>query len=675
MPIAVWEHPWLRERWTGHCVGTRISAPLQMPWLIRSAALFALFLLPALPAPAITAGLPTSARAVHDLPWGDVARAIPVHLVVLGALLVLFLGIMIWAFMLRRRVASQTAQIDRTVRVERQRGRLLEEINSRMPLNQLLDDICSSMAELLPGVRCVCMLTPTAGTDSETAAPPPNVTFEIALTDGAGSQVGIFRVEGAPSRSFSAEERETLMIGAELANLAVNQRRMYDELTYQSMHDQLTGLPNRRYADTQLEASVREAALSGTRIGVAYIDIDRFKEVNDKHGHKMGDLYLQQIARRLGAKLRASDMLARIGGDEFLLLANTLQGREEVEVYKQRFLHCFDNVFVIDGARIRGTASIGIAVFPDHGTTAEELKRHADFEMYHAKHHDRAEDGPPARSPRRPALFSTADLETALQANQFRLFYQPQFSPYGKLCALEALIRLEDPVLGLVAPNSFIAVAESTEFIVALGTWVLRQALSDAASWKLDRMLGMRIVVNIAARQIEQPDFSDQVLRTLSELGLPALLLEVEITERTVVADISKAIHQLSTLRAHGVSISLDDFGIEHSSLSMLHKLPFDTVKIDRSFVAAIPNESSVLHVIEAIVGLGRSLGKRIVAEGVETEEQIAALLQLGDMDFQGFIFSPPVPAEIVTANLDAWRFGSSTPRGVASALGEEASA
>jgi diguanylate cyclase (GGDEF)-like protein len=563
---------------------------------------------------------------------------------------------MIWAVVLRRRVASQTAQIDRTMRVERQRSRLLEEINSKMPLDLLLEDISGSITALVADVRCSCVLAGASEDDRSDFAPG----YEIALTDSAGAHIGVFRVEQSAPRPFSEEERETLTIGAELANLALNQRRLYQELTYQSMHDQLTGLPNRRSSDTHLDLAIRDAALQNKRLGVAYIDIDRFKDVNDQYGHKVGDLYLQQIAARLEAKVRTSDMLARIGGDEFLLLANTPHGREEAEAYKRRFLRCFENIFVIDGIRIRGTASIGLAVFPEHGTTAEELKRHADIEMYFAKHHGRMDEEQAVPAPRTPALFSVADLESALAAEQFTLFYQPQFSSDGRLRGLEALIRLEDPVLGLVLPDSFIAIAEATDFIVPLGAWVLQQALRDAVRWQLDQMPGVRIVVNIAARQIEQTEFSAQVLQLLDEFGMAPDSLELEITERTAVSDLHHAGHQLALLRSRGVSISLDDFGIENSSLSVLHRLPFDTVKIDRSFVREIGNEKTILQVIEAIVSLARSMGKRVVAEGVETEQQIAALLQLGEMDFQGYAFSPPVPAEVVALNLDAWRAGDS---------------
>jgi len=208
----------------------------------------------------------------------------------------------------------------------------------------------------------------------------------------------VFRVANTARRQFSEEEQEMLSVGASLANLAVNQRRLYQKLNYGSMHDQLTGLPNRRLSDAHLDLTLLEAAQQQMRVGVAYIDVDRFKQVNDKYGHKVGDLYLQQIAARLNAKVRSTDVLARIGGDEFLLTATELDSIEDGESCKMRLQSCFDDLFVLDGIRIRGSASIGLAVYPDHGTTSEELKRHADMEMYRAKQQNRSEEDLPLQS-------------------------------------------------------------------------------------------------------------------------------------------------------------------------------------------------------------------------------------------------------------------------------------
>jgi diguanylate cyclase (GGDEF)-like protein len=327
-------------------------------------------------------------------------------LYVLGGLLVIALLIMAWAVVLRGRVAIQAERIERTMQMERERSRLLEEINSETPLEQLLDDICSSIGALVSEVRCSCELieddekAKAQGEDAGEgkAAESNEPVFEAPLTDRKGRRIGVFRVADMARRQFSEEEHEMLSVGASLANLAVNQRRLYQKLNYGSMHDQLTGLPNRRLSDAHLDLTLLEAAQQQMRVGVAYIDVDRFKQVNDKYGHKVGDLYLQQIAARLNAKVRSTDVLARIGGDEFLLTATELESIEDGESCKMRLQSCFDDLFVLDGIRIRGSASIGLAVYPDHGTTSEELKRHADMEMYRAKQQNRSEEDLPLQS-------------------------------------------------------------------------------------------------------------------------------------------------------------------------------------------------------------------------------------------------------------------------------------
>ncbi len=553
-----------------------------------------------------------------------------------SALLAVTSVVLCWVAVLRRRVAQQTGQIEQAIRVERERSRLLECINSKMPLEDLLEEICRSIGLLVPEASCSYVL----GNDENGG----ELLYQAELSDGLGRRVGVFRVTSAGTSALSAEQRKTLALGASLANLAVNQRQLYDELNYQSTHDQLTTLPNRRLADTHLE----EALTAGSRVGVAYIDIDRFKEVNDKHGHKVGDLYLQQIAGRLHRAVRGSDLLARIGGDEFLLVASTLGSMEDGEAYQRRLLGCFADDFMLDGVRVRGSASVGMAMFPDHGTTPEELKRYADAAMYAVKHGKRDGVAPEAES------WSAAQLQEALDARRFRLHYQPQFSSEGKLRGLEALLRLEDPVLGMVPPNAFIRVAEQSDVVFPLGRWVLHEALAAAVRWKFGKEDEVRMVVNVCARQMEKTGFAEEVRAALAEFGLRAEVLELELTERTAVSE--AAGEQLQALRRMGVQLSIDDFGVEHSSLSMLHRLPVDTLKIDRSFVRAMASEPEVLPIVEAIVQMGRALGKRIVAEGVEHPGDLQALERLGEMDYQGFLFSRPVPPEVVWERLESWR-------------------
>jgi diguanylate cyclase (GGDEF)-like protein len=438
---------------------------------------------------------------------------------------------------------------------------------------------------------------------------------------------------------------------------------MYQDLNYTSTHDQLTGLPNRRLSDLSLESAIEQAADNGSRVAVAYIDVDRFKQVNDQHGHKIGDLYLQQIATRLASSIRNTDKIARIGGDEFLVIATGLRSSEDAEIYRSRLSACFADTFLLDDCRVCGSASIGVAIFPDHGSGAEELKRHADTDMYAAKSRQRSELEQWSHNSGQTDIFSRSDLELALEKDSFSLFYQPQFSSRGELRGLEALIRLEDPILGTVSPDAFIGVAERNELILPLGEWVLRRALADAARWHFDKLPNVRMVVNVSARQIEHPLFAQHVIAALHDRRLPARCLELEITERTLARDIAEAASQLQQLHAAGIQVSIDDFGTDHSCLSILHRFPIDTLKIDRSFVRAIHIEPEVRHILRAIISMGHAMNKRLVAEGVETEQDIAALLGLADMDLQGYFFSRPQPAQAVTGLLATWAGGVVVPR------------
>ena len=583
------------------------------------------------------------------------------HLFLLiGGLAGLSILIAAWAITLRKRIASQKATINRTSQIEETRSRLLAAINSEMPLDQLLEDICRSIDELLPGQQAFCTTDSIIEEMPGFATPPAYVLFEAILTDSKGRKTGIFGSGSSEKRELSQWETEILAIGTALANLAMNQRRIHRELNYTSTHDQLTALPNRKLGDQHLEKALQEALQTGSRVGIAYIDVDGFKQVNDQHGYKTGDLYLQQIAARLITEVRSSDKLARIDGDEFLLIAVGMHNIEEVEAYRGRLESCFDNVFSLDGITVSGSASVGAALFPDHGANAEALMRHADIDMHAAKRKRRNQRDYNPVSVADTNIFSAADLEIALQNRNFRLYYQPQFSWRGELTGFEALLRLNDPILGIVTPDAFISVAERNDLILPLGDWVLRQALSDAAKWQLDKMDGVRMVVNVAARQIEHEGFAESVIAALRDTGMPANSLEIEITERTIARDFEQAARQLARLHSEGIRISIDDFGMEHSCLSVLHKLPIDTLKIDRSFVRALQIEPRVLHIVEAIVAMGNAMVKRIVAEGVETPVDVKTLSALGKMDLQGYFFSRPQPFEEISTRLAKWRSGIS---------------
>ena len=603
---------------------------------------------------------PGDIQVIHSPSWWTLTHA----LILLGLVLLVSFLITMWAIILRRRVAEQTATLARTMHLEQERSRILHAVNSATSLEDLLTDICFTFGTQSPGLCCCCSIDPLLDQKDQgfdpmyCGDPPPRVLFESALSDTQGRQIGRFVAGRMGPDPLSDDEMELVTIAAGLANIAVNQRRLYHELNYSSTHDQLTSLPNRRSADLSLEAALQRAIAGGTRVAVAYIDVDRFKQVNDQYGHKVGDLYLQQIAGRLSAVIRSTDKLARIGGDEFLLVAGGLHNKEDAEAYRTRLEGCFENSFVLDGRRLCGSASIGIAVYPDHGTTAEDLKRHADIDMYSAKNRRRAVNDTRSPEPAETAIFSPGDLREALQNQRFQLFYQPQFSSSGELRGLEALLRLNDPILGTVTPDAFISVAERHELIIPLGEWVLRQAVADATRWQLHTLPAVRIVVNVSVVELENPRYAETALAILRDAHYPPERLELEITERTIMRNVAHAEQQLTTLKRHGVRVAIDDFGTEYSCLSALHNLPIDTLKIDRSFIRALRARPEVMRTIEAIVALAHSMHKRVVVEGVETEKEVGALFKLGDIDLQGFFFSRPQPADVITANLANWRSG-----------------
>ncbi len=580
------------------------------------------------------------------------------HLVeMLGALCVLAFAIAGWAVLLRRRVQQQTRRIERSMELAKRRSRLSELISSNEPLRPFLDEVCRSVVDLLPGAACRYVLAPEPTPDlpraKAEAAEGDRLLYAMEL-NGENTPVGHLLIS-IPAATAAGNRQEVFDMVSEVSSLAMRQTLLYQGLLHHSTHDPLTDLPNRRLCEERLRLALAEAAERRSEVTVLYIDINRFKHVNDHHGHKIGDLYLKAIGSRLSKQIRGTDTLARIGGDEFLVIAPRTGSHEMVTGLGQRLQACFAEPFYLDGHRIDGSASFGLATFPEHGATAEELKRYADHAMYLAKRSSAAEPAP-AGGP--VAILTPEELTLALQRDQFRLAYQPQFGADGLMRGMEALLRLEDSILGTLTPDAFISVAERSDVILELGRWVLERAVEDAVGWQLHTGPPVLLVVNVAMRQVIQPEFAEMVLQVLARSGFPPERLELELTERTLIAESHEIHRQLARVRAAGVRVSLDDFGTGQSSLSMLHRLPIDTIKVDRSFISVMDAEPNVLPVIEAITYMAQRLGKRVVAEGVETTGPVPALLQLGDMDFQGYLLSRPVLAEDVGELLVTSRSG-----------------
>ncbi len=411
--------------------------------------------------------------------------------------------------------------------------------------------------------------------------------------------------------------------------------------------DALTGLYNRRQMGQALGDAIRHAQRSAGTLALLLLDLDRFKQINDSLGHEIGDRVLLDCADRLKACLRQGDVVARIGGDQFALLVHEADSRG-AEASARRVLDAVSRPCSVDGLQFTLTCSIGVAQFPADGNDAELLMRHAESAMLRAKQggrccfrfHQAHED-----ADMRQRMRLDHAMRQALASRRFRLHYQPQVDlKTGAVVGAEALIRWRDPELGEVSPGQFIPVAEETGFIIAIGDWVLEQAVRQAARWR-DAGLVMPVSVNVSALQFQQADFNQRVAAVLAEHGLAGELLELELTESILVRDADEALARLSQLSQLGVRLAIDDFGTGYSSLAYLKRFPIDRLKIDRSFIKSLPSAGSDGAIVRAIVQMAQALQMKVIAEGVETEPQRRFLFELGCDEFQGFLYAPALDA------------------------------
>jgi diguanylate cyclase (GGDEF)-like protein/PAS domain S-box-containing protein len=412
-------------------------------------------------------------------------------------------------------------------------------------------------------------------------------------------------------------------------------------------HDALTGLLNRNAFMERLDGLMSSGRAGDARGALLFIDLDHFKRVNDSLGHLAGDVLLQTLSQRLVSLLRASDVVARFGCDEFMVLLPGALPLADVEEVANKLLASLGAPVVLEGRSISVTPSVGIALYPQHAATPADLVKHADAAMYEAKRQGRATRRlyDPAMSRRAiEALELETELTRAIARQEFELHYQPQVrAADGALVGCEALIRWRHPTRGLIEPDHFIPLAEQQRLIVPIGQWVLQEAARAARRWR-DAGRPLPVAVNLSSLQLREPDFADSVAAVLRETGLPGEALEVEITERMLMDDLDAVRVALSRLRALGVRIAIDDFGTGWSSLGHLNQLPIDRIKIDRSFVHGLPGDAGNAAIARAIVMLAQSLGREVIAEGVETEAQRAFLVGLGCTQLQGLLFGAPAP-------------------------------
>ena len=446
--------------------------------------------------------------------------------------------------------------------------------------------------------------------------------------------------------------------GAIGASLDITERKRAEEqIKSLAYHDALTGLPNRRLFQDRLSVAVAQAHRNGQRLAVLYLDLDRFKPVNDSLGHAAGDRLIQDVAERLRTCLREGDTVARLGGDEFTLLLPGVSQVVDAARVAEKVLDTLRVPFQIEGREIFATASIGISLYPEDGHDVETLVKNADAAMYRAK-----QQGRDNYQLYTPALNATAlerlalesSLRHALAKNELVIHYQPVLDlATGHVQAMEALLRWQHPELGLLPPAEFISLAEVTGLIIAFGPWVLRTACAQTREWQEAGHAELGVAVNLSARQFQHPDLVAQVRRALEETKLDPAFLELEITESSAMHG-EAAVHTLRELKALGVRIAIDDFGTGYSSLSYLRRFPIDTLKIDRSFIADITRDPDDAAIATAVIALAHTLKLRVVAEGVETEEQVAFLSARRCDRVQGFLFGAPLPAEDSSGRLEA---------------------
>ena len=441
-------------------------------------------------------------------------------------------------------------------------------------------------------------------------------------------------------RSLDGAPKYLLTVIEDVTERKQSERR----IAHLAHHDALTGLANRVLFREQLEQSLKRLRSHGGRLALLYLDLDRFKGINDTLGHPVGDELLKDVAKRLRDCIGESDFVARLGGDEFAIVRDAFDTPDDVTALVTRILETMKAPYEIGGHHLVTEATIGVALAPDDAADPDELLKNADLAMYRAKSDGRGtyrffESSMDARMKSRRAL--EFDLREAIMCGGFELHYQPLVSfADGRVTGCEALLRWQHRSRGLISPSEFIPIAEETGLITPLGEWVLRTACLEAARWPEE----VKIAVNVSPVQFNNAGLVQSVIGALGASGLAPHRLELEITEAVLIRDDAAALGILHQLRALGVRIALDDFGTGYSSLSYLQRFPFDKIKIDRSFVSAIGDSDYSRNIVQAIVDIATTRQITTTAEGVETEEQSLALRGLGCTEMQGYLFSPPVP-------------------------------
>ena len=609
-------------------------------------------------------------------------------------------GLLVWRNIRNRRWAEE---------LQNSRNAVLEQLATGMPLEKILSTLVRSVERLKPDTVCSVQVLDETGTFLKDIASPSLPDFYRQAIDGAqiGPDAATFgaaaytrqlvvvpdiskhrlwdRFRDVIARTdlracwsrpilssedqvlgtialYYREPREPTEVDLEffrtishLVGIAVEQRRFQAKIAHLAHFDTLTGLPNRRELQTRLQQFVDEARAADTSMALAIIDIDKFKTINDTYGHPVGDEVIREAARRLSACVRPDDVVGRLGGDELAIVFRRVADVREIAQIAERIAAAIRMPMRIDGKSIATSSSIGVSCFPDHGASGDELFIKADHALYQAKQSGRATyevyDEELHELIREREILER-DAALGIHRGEFSLVYQPQVDLLtGAIVGVEALARWQHPILGLVPPDKFIPIAESSPIIIELGERLLQEACGQAALWRAKGLLKGRISVNVAARQFKDPLFIDKIKFILDQTELEPEALGLEITETLLIDDLEVVEKTLLAMNKLGVSVSIDDFGTGYSSLLYLSRLPFQSLKIDGSFVRNLPLEANSVAIVTSIIAMARRLGMSVVAEGIETQEQAAFLRENDCSTGQGYLYAKPMAA----ADLEQW--------------------
>ena len=486
--------------------------------------------------------------------------------------------------------------------------------------------------------------------EADLSDPVPSWAVSISVPIYAGQALhGVLLFcswEHGDVRRFCDHEREILELIARDLGRSIYEARLTLDLSRQTEQDPLTGLGNRLAFVRTLERLLQESAASNRPVAAAFLDLDRFKQVNDTFGHAVGDEVLRQTASRLALEVGPEDHVARVGGDEFTILFHANASRSAVRASAQRVLEALRAPYMLQDAELFVTASMGVSFFPEDAVDAKDLLQKADAAMYRAKSQGKNDfrfftPDIIVRGTNRLEL--ETQLRRALDRAELRLGFQPLVTTNGLLDGLEALLSWDNPRFGRVGAARFIPIAEESGMIIPIGTWVLREVCRQVAEWRARRFAALRVAINVSMLQFARPDFVETVARALTDTGMPPECLELELTESIIMRDVESSTRRLVELREVGVRIAIDDFGTGYSSLSYLHRLPVDSLKIDRSFIGEVNAPGTSLPLIQTVVQLAHNMGLTVVAEGVENLKQLELLRSVGCDRFQGHLFGQPL--------------------------------